>query len=157
MIGIESGKILVIEEMAERAMSDVMEKPGQTKEFLQIGERGKFCFEDPRKRGINLLRESPRDMHGPEGVLKTSMLGRGKYPTGALQLEDATKALNPGGIDHIPFCSLPFDPVRHHNIMINGVCNQSGSVGDLRLLHVLETLFHGSLSEGLLPFSLFSG
>jgi hypothetical protein len=109
--------------MAERAMSDIVEEPSQTKEFLQIGKRGKLCFEDLEKRGINLLRESPCDMHGSEGVLKTSMFGRGKYPTSALQLEDATKALNPGRIDHTPFCSLPFDSVRHHNVMIDGVCD----------------------------------
>src|SRR5512136_3503189 len=127
---------MFIEKMAERAMSDVMEEPGQTKEFLQIRERGKLCFEDLEERGINLFRESPCDMHGPKGVLKTSMFGRGKYPTSALQLEDATKALNPGGIDHVPFCPLPFDPVRHHDVMINGVCDQSGSLGALCLVHV---------------------
>jgi hypothetical protein len=86
MVGIKSGKILLIKKMAERAMPDIMEEPGQTKEFLHIGKRGKFCFEDLEERGIKLLRESSRDMHGPKGVLKTSMFGRRKHPTGALEM-----------------------------------------------------------------------
>src|SRR4030042_1758228 len=157
MSRVESRKILLIKEMAEGAVSGIMEEPSQAKEFIYIGKRGEFCFENLEERGIKPLRESPGDMQGPKGVLKTSMLGRGKYPASTLQLEDASKALNPGGVDHIPFCFLPFDPVGHHNVMINGVCDQSGPLSVLCLFHVPETFFHESLSESSLPFSLPPG
>ena len=84
MIRFEPKKILVIKKMAEGTMSDIMEEPSQAKEFLYIGERGKVCFENLEEKGIKLFRKSPRDMHGPKRVLKTSMLGCGKYPASAL-------------------------------------------------------------------------
>src|SRR4030042_754904 len=96
MIRIESRKILLIKEMAEGAVSGIMEEPGQAKEFIYIGKRGEFCF-------------------------------------------------------------FPFDPVGHHNVMINRVGDQSGPLSVLCLFHVPETFFHESLSESSLPFSLPPG
>src|SRR4030042_3621434 len=95
MIRVESRKILLIKEMAEGAVSGIVEEPGQAKEFIYIGKRGEFCFENLEERGIKPLRESPGDMKGPQRVLKPRVLGRGKYPASALQLEDASEALDP--------------------------------------------------------------
>jgi hypothetical protein len=144
VIGVKTRKILFIKKMAERAVSDIMKKPGQPKELLNVGERGKFCFEDLEEGRIDLLRESPCDMQGPEGVLKTSMFGRREHPAGALELEDSAKPLKPGRIDRVSFCFLSFDPVRHHNVMINRVGDQSGSPGVLCLFHARETPSHDS-------------
>jgi hypothetical protein len=90
---------LLIEKMAERAVSDVVKESSQPEELLHIREGRKFSFKDLEERRVNLLGESPRDVHSSKGVLKTSMLGRRKYPASALKLEDATKALNPGRVD----------------------------------------------------------
>jgi hypothetical protein len=72
-------------------------------------------------------------------------------------LKDASKPLNPGRIDHIPFCFLPFDAIGHHNVMINGIGDQTDPLSVPCPLHALEISFHASLSEGWLPFSLPSG
>jgi hypothetical protein len=84
MIGVKSGKILFIKEMAEGAMTNIMKESSQAKEFLKVGERRKLCFENPKERGIKLFRKGPSEMQGAEGVLETSMLGCGKYPSCAL-------------------------------------------------------------------------
>lgn len=67
-------------------------------------------------------------MHCPKGVLKASMFCGGKYPSSALELEDASKTLNPGGVDYVSFRFLPFHTVCHYDIVVNGVCDQSDSL-----------------------------
>jgi len=64
-------------------------------------------------------------MHRSEGMLKAGMLGRGIDPAGTLELEDPSKALNPGRIDDIPFRLFPFDAIGHHDIVVNGVGDQT--------------------------------
>jgi hypothetical protein len=121
VIGVESSKILLIKKMAKRAVPDIVEESGESKEFLQIEKGREVCFENGEEGGIKLFRENPCHMQGSKRVLETSMFGGGKYPAGALELEDAPKTLNPEGIDHISFCILPSDAIGHHNIMIKGV------------------------------------
>jgi len=130
--------------MAEGTMAGIMEKSGQAKEFVNIGKGGKVCLEDLKERGIKLLREGPCEMHGSQGMLETGMFGRRKDPACALELEDTAKALNPRGIDQIPFCFLPFDPIGHHHVMIDGVCDQSSPSSLLERSHLSETFFHDS-------------
>jgi hypothetical protein len=156
MIGTESGKILLIKKMAERSMSDIMEESGKTKKFLDIGEGRKFCMKELEKGGIKLFSKSPRNMHGSQGVLEPGMFGRGEHPAGTLQLEDTSKALNPRGVDHVPLCPFPFYPIRHHNVMINGVCDQSSPLSFFCPFHVPEAFFHDA-SSGRSPFFLVSG
>jgi hypothetical protein len=84
MIDGKARKILFIKKMAEGPVTNIMEESSQAKEFLDVGERREFCFENLKERGIKLFREGPCDMQGAEGVLETSMFGCGKYPSCAL-------------------------------------------------------------------------
>jgi hypothetical protein len=73
------------------------------------------------QRGIENLRENTGDMHRSERMLKAGMLGRGIDPAGALELEDPSKALNPGGIDDISLRLFSLDAIGHHDIVVYGV------------------------------------
>jgi hypothetical protein len=44
MVGFESSKILLIKEMAERAMTDIMQQTGKAEEFFYIGRGREFTF-----------------------------------------------------------------------------------------------------------------
>ena len=140
--------------MAERPVPGIMEKSGQAKKFIQIGKGGEVRFESLVERGIKLFRESPCDVHGSEGVLKTSMFGRRKNPPRTLQLEDASEALNPGGIDHIPFRSFPFYPVGHHHVVIDGVRDQSSALNPRRLFMTLRPSIRRHRWKVRFPFPL---
>jgi len=124
MVGLESGEILFVKKMAERAVTDIMQQPCKSQKFFNIRRGRELAFFDSIKGWIKLLREDPGDMHGPERVLEASVFCSGKYPSSALELEDTTKSLNPEGIDHIPFGFFPLYTVGHHDIVINRVGDQ---------------------------------
>jgi dTDP-D-glucose 4,6-dehydratase len=73
MIGLESRKILFIEEMAEGAVSDIMQESGESKEFFNIVRRWEFTIFNLVERRIKLLCKDSSHMHGSQGVLKTGM------------------------------------------------------------------------------------
>jgi hypothetical protein len=77
-------------------------------------------------------------MHRSEGMLKTGMLCRGENPAGTLKLKDASKPLNPGRVDDVPLGPLPFHTVGHHDVMVNGICNQPGELTLFCPLHPLR-------------------
>jgi hypothetical protein len=128
MVRLESRKILLVEKMAEGSMADIMEEASESEEFFDIEGRRKVFPKDAEQRGIKPVRKDTRDMHRPKGMLKTGMFCRGKNPTGTLKLKDAPESLNPGRVNDIPFGPLPFHAVSHHNVMVNGICNQPGEL-----------------------------
>jgi hypothetical protein len=137
MIGSESGEILFIEEMGEWSMSDIVQQSPESEKFFNIIQGGNFCLINPGEGWIESLREGSSHMHRPERMLKSSVLRGRIHPASTLKLEDATKSLDPRGIDHIPFCILSLHAVRHQGIVVNRICDQPGSLDGLALFHSL--------------------
>jgi hypothetical protein len=81
----------------------------------------------------------------------------GEYPSSALELEDATKSLNPEGIDHIPLGFLPLYAIGHHDIVINRVCDQSDPLDFFHLLCLPESYPSSTFGRKFIPFFLFFG
>ena len=53
---------VVVEEVAERAVPDVVEQPCRTQELLDQGRRGRLREYRPQRR-VELLGQPPRQMH----------------------------------------------------------------------------------------------
>jgi hypothetical protein len=124
MIRFEPREILFIKKVAEGPMPNVMEESSEAEKFFNIKRRREVFSKNSGQGGIEPLRKDPGHMHRSERVLETGMFCGGINPTGTLELKDAPKPLNPECVNHISLGSLPFDAVGHHNIVINGICDQ---------------------------------
>ena len=91
---------IVIEEMAERAVADVMGKGGDPEEFFHIVGRRDirrgFC-----KKWIEMPGEAPGDMHRAERMDEAAVLGRWIDPSRALKLIDVTQPLHPRRVNEV--------------------------------------------------------
>jgi hypothetical protein len=83
--------------MAERAVTQIVEQPSDPQEGLDEG-LGRAITMDLRQRRVDLASEAARNVHGPEGVLKPAVLGRGINPERTLQLMNVSQSLDPGMI-----------------------------------------------------------
>lgn len=101
----EAVQLVVVEEMAERAMSDVVDERGDAQEFFDEGGRGKVGHGVAQK-GIQVSRESSGHMHGAQRMHEPRMLRRWIHPAGALELINVTQPLNPGRINQVFFSSF---------------------------------------------------
>ena len=94
---------VIVEEMAERAVADVVEQAGDPHVlFHVVGGRTLFA-QHLAERGVQAPGEGAGQVHGPQAVLEAAVLRRGIDPAGALKLEDVPEALEPGGIDQVLF------------------------------------------------------
>ena len=98
-------QIMLVEEMAERAMANVVQQAGQSHQRFDISAAGHV--------GANFLqaviqpRDGPaRQMHDAHHMLKPRMLGGGKDPPGGLQLMNLPHPLDPRMIDDLPLGRL---------------------------------------------------
>jgi hypothetical protein len=101
----EAVQIVVIEEMAERAVPDVMHECRNPQEFLHERGGGKIGDGLSQKR-IQVAGEPSGDMHGPQRVHEPRMFRGGIDPSGTLQLVDVSQPLDPGGVDQVLFRAL---------------------------------------------------
>lgn len=99
-------QVVVIEKMAEGAVSHIVEQGRHSQEFLNV-----VCRRAIRHRGLERRVEMggkpARQVHGAERMLEPAVLGRGIHPPGALELIDLTQALHPGCVDQVLFGLLP--------------------------------------------------
>ena len=97
---VEIDQEVVVEEMAERAVADVVEQAGHAQQLLDQRRRG-GVGEDRAQRGVELLGEAAGQVHGAQRVLEAAVLGGGKHPAGGLQLRHATQPLHPRRVDQV--------------------------------------------------------
>src|SRR5262245_51155473 len=86
---------IVVEKMAEGAVSNIMEESGDS--HVLFNKRGGWALvtQNLFERWVKMLGEFASHVHGTKGVLKTAMFGRGVDPTGALKLVNVTQPLYP--------------------------------------------------------------
>ena len=77
---------IIIEEMAERAVADIVQQPGDAHVFLDERRRRTLVAQNFAQRRIEMLGEFSGEVHGAEGMLKTAVLGGRIDPARALQL-----------------------------------------------------------------------
>ena len=132
---------VVVEEVAERAVADVVEQPGHPQQLLEQGRRG-AVRKDGVERWSELLGEAPGQVHGSQRMLEAAVLRGGKHPARGLQLRDAPQALHPRGVEHVLLGGLPRDRARARveDVVVDGVGDESAPlVGVGRSLHRLDT------------------
>src|SRR6476659_493344 len=88
---------IIVEEVAERAMADVVQQGRDAQEFLHIVDRG-HVGELRCQEWVQMSSEASRDMHGSQRMDEPTMLGGRIDPSGALQLKHIAQSLNPGRI-----------------------------------------------------------
>ena len=92
------GEEVGVEEMPERPVPHVVQQGGHAHQRLDVGAAGQV--------GADLAEAVPEDghrpagqVHRPEGVLKSRVLGGGIDPPGGLQLVDLPQPLHPGVVE----------------------------------------------------------
>ncbi len=99
------GEEVVIEEMAERAVSHVMEQRGHAQQRLDVGLAGHLGA-DLAEAGVQLVGGTAGEEHGTEHVLEAGVFRAGKDPPCRLELMDLAESLHPGVIDDLLFGDL---------------------------------------------------
>ena len=94
------GQVMLVEEMAERAVPHVVQQGGQPHQRLDVAAAGHV--------GADLAQALVERRHGPAGqvhrpqhVLEPRVFGRGKDPPGGLQLVNLPQPLEPGVVDDL--------------------------------------------------------
>ena len=108
--GVEGVQVVVVEEMAERAVADVVHERRDAEKFFDIVRRGNLLDRFFEKR-IEMPCKAACHVHGAERVDEAGVFRRGVDPSGALELIDIPEALDPGGVDQVFFS--PFVWVRN--------------------------------------------
>ena len=104
-----AGKVaqhVLIEEMGERPVADVMEKPGQPQglddQAFGWGRRGRLRRRQSRAQArVEMASPQPGFVHHPQAVGEAAVLGRGEDPARALELADAPHPLQPGRVEQV--------------------------------------------------------
>jgi hypothetical protein len=91
---------IVIKEMAERAMTRIMEHGCYPEKLLDIS-LGRTVFCGFTEGGIEMTGKTARHMHRSEGVLKATVFRRRVDPPGRLELVDIPETLHPWGVDQV--------------------------------------------------------
>ena len=93
-------KVLLVAEVAERAVTEVVEQAGQPQGLFDQ-RQGRRAGLDLGEGGVHLSSELTGQMHRPETVGEAAVLGGREHPPRALQLMDALEALHPGVVDDV--------------------------------------------------------
>src|SRR5437879_8771903 len=91
---------IVVEEMAERAVPDVVDERGDAQQLFDVVGRRRVR-DDLLQEGVEMPGEPAGDVHRAERVDEPAVLGGRVDPPGALELEDVAQPLGPGRIDQI--------------------------------------------------------
>ena len=97
---LDVGQEVVVEEVAERPVSHVVEEPGHAEELLDE-RRGRGVGEDRAEGRPQLLREAAGHVHRAERVGEPAVLRGGEDPARRLELRDPPEALDPRGVDQV--------------------------------------------------------
>jgi hypothetical protein len=95
-------EVVVVEEMAERSVSDVVQQRGHSHERLDVRPRGNAVARFG-ERFVPVLQNPRGEMHRPEHVLEPHVFGGGKDPPGGLELMNLPQSLDPRVIDDVLF------------------------------------------------------
>ena len=99
---------VLVEEVGERPVTHVVEKPGQPKR-LDHQAFGRWRFgrlgfgQGGEQARIQMTRPQAGLVHDPQAVGEAAVFGRREDPSGALELADAAHPLQPGGIEKVAF------------------------------------------------------
>lgn len=96
---------LVVEEMSERAVADVVQQTGDAQRLLDQRRRGRIR-ECCAKRSVDAAGELARKVHRAEEMCESRMLRTRKHPPRGLELMHAAEALQPDGVEQLPFARL---------------------------------------------------
>jgi hypothetical protein len=96
-----AGQEVGVEEVAEGTMSDIVQQSGEPQQRFDVrsARTVRVMFGERR---VELLRQSTTQMHRPDDMLETGVLGRREDPPGGLQLVDLTHPLHPRIVDQLP-------------------------------------------------------
>jgi len=100
VVDVPAVEIVLVEEVAERTVSDVVEKPGHAHRLLDQRHRGRAAVRG-RQRGIEVAGPVTGQVHRAKRVLEARVLGGREHPPRALQLVDAAQPLQPRGVDEV--------------------------------------------------------
>ncbi len=133
---VEIHEKIVVEEVPEGTVADVVQETRHPQQlFDESGRRriGKLRLE----RGVKLLGEATRQVHGAEGMLESAVLGGGKDPARRLELRHAAEALHPGGVDQVLLGRLPGDAIRARveDVLVDGVGDEPAPLIGVHATH----------------------
>ena len=102
MVDAEHGEqVLLVTEVAERAVAEVVQQAGHAQGLLHQRERRRAGLDLGQRRGTpGAPARRPRCMV-PRLCGEPAVLGRGEHPPGALQLVDALEPLDPRVVDDV--------------------------------------------------------
>ena len=98
-------EVLLVAEVAERAVAEVVEQAGGAQGLLDQRQRRRTGL-DLGEGGVHLPRQLAGEVHRAEAVGEAAVLRRGEHPPRALQLVDALEPLHPGVVDDVRFRDL---------------------------------------------------
>jgi len=81
-------------------MADVVEQAGEAQRLFDE-RQGRRRRLDLAQRRVHGPGEQPAEMHDPDAVGETTVLGGREDPPRALQLVDALETLHPGAVDDV--------------------------------------------------------
>ena len=102
----EARQVVLVEEVAERAVAHVVQQPRHAQHLLHQRRRRDVCIVVAQGR-IEVAGEPPGVVHRPEGVLEAGVLRPGEDPAGALELVDVAQPLHPPAVEDRLLAHLP--------------------------------------------------
>src|SRR5579863_2764821 len=100
MVEVVARQHLLVEEVAERAMTAVVEEAGEAQGLLDNGG-GRRVREDVAQRAVDAPRKEAGEVHGAEQVDETRVLRGREHPPRRLQLVDAAQPLQPAVVEEV--------------------------------------------------------
>jgi hypothetical protein len=125
-------QILLVAEVAERAVAEVVQQTGHAQGLLHQRQRRRARL-DLGQRGVDLPRQLAGQVHGAQAVSEPAVLGGGEHPPRALQLVDALEPLHPRVVDDVRLGDLPGARERDAQIPVERVGDKVDVV--VRKLH----------------------
>ena len=137
----EAAEEVLVEEMAERAMADVVQQAGHPQQRFDIAPAGDVGA-DIAQAVVELGDGPAGQVHHPQHVLEAGVLGGGIDPPGGLQLMDLPQPLHPGMVDDLPF--------RDFSLGQSGI----GDEGDIAMHGVMGQVFAAKVAHRWSPHPL---
>jgi hypothetical protein len=117
-------EVVFVEEVTERPVTDVVQQPRDAHGLHHQSKGGRVLAAGAERR-VEVVRPFARQVHGAESVLEARVLRGGEYPPGALQLVNATQALQPRAVQQVLLGGFPRHPalpaLRDAKVSIDGV------------------------------------
>ena len=113
-------QVLLVAEVAERAVTDVVQQAGKAHRLFDDGQRRCRRLHLDERR-VDVLGQLPGEVHHAQAVREAAVLGRREDPPRALQLVDALESLHPRAVDDVRLGDLSGSRQRDAQVAVQGV------------------------------------